>query len=82
MKTISGFGINVNWDWDKTELPNGHTMPFMQALSTTIDGLPIRVAFPKWLLSLTESGREAARGAHELEVGDTLAHSTNDLTAT
>ena len=64
----SGFGINVDWDWDKTEIPKGHTMPFLQALCTATEGIPIRVAFPGWLLSLTKSGRKAIRGHNEMEV--------------
>ena len=65
----SGFGINVDWDWNKREIPKGPTMPFMQALATTIDGMIIRAALPRWLLSLTKRGREALCGYHELGVG-------------
>ena len=64
----SGFGINVDWDWDKSEIPKGHTIPFLQALSTATDGMVTRVAFPTWLLSLTRSGREAILGYNEMEV--------------
>ena len=35
----------------------------------TVDGLIIRLAFPKWLLHLTERGREATRGYNETKVG-------------
>ena len=44
-------------------------MTFMQALSTAIEGLVIRLAFPRWLLHLTERGREATCGYNEMEVG-------------
>ena len=64
----SGFGIDVNWDWDKAEIPKGHTMPFMQALSTATDGMPLRFALPNWLLLLSKSGREVVRGYYEFEV--------------
>ena len=65
----SGFGINVNWDWDKNETPKGHTMPFMQALPIATEGLLLFLALPKWLLSLTKRGREAICGYNEMEVG-------------
>ena len=65
----SGFGINVNWDWDKNEIPKEHTMPFIQALSTATEGMIIRLALPRLLLALTKQGREAVRGYYELEVG-------------
>jgi len=65
----SGFGINVDWNWGKKEIPKGYTMPFMQALASSIEGLLIRAALPRWLLSLTKRGREALCGYHELEVG-------------
>jgi hypothetical protein len=64
----SGFGVNVGWDWDKNEIPKGHTMPFMRALSIAAEGLLLRMVFPRWLLSLTKWGREAIRGYNELEV--------------
>jgi len=64
-----GFGINVDWDWDKNEIPKGHTMPFMQALSATTEGLAPRFVFPRWLLFLTKWGREAIRSHSEMEVG-------------
>jgi hypothetical protein len=44
-------------------------MPFMQALTTATQGMIIRAAFPRWLLSLTKRGREALRGYDEMEVG-------------
>jgi len=59
----------MDWDWNKTEIPKGHTMPFMQALSTSIEGLVTRAVFPRWYLSRTKRGREALRGYEELEVG-------------
>ena len=67
----SGFGVNVDWDWDKNEIPKGHTMSFMRALTTSAEGLIIRAALPRWLLSFTKSGREALDGYYELEVGHT-----------
>ena len=75
-----GFGINVDWDWDKNEIPNGHTMPFMHALTTSIQTLPVHM-FPKWLVSFNKRGREAVRAHDELEVGHLITHSTNDLTS-
>jgi hypothetical protein len=44
-------------------------MPFMQALATTTEGLAFRIAFPRWLISLTKRGREVMCGFEELEVG-------------
>ena len=64
-----GFGMNVGWDWDQDEIPKGHTIPFMQTLSTALEGVSLRIAFPRWLLSLTKRGRGAIRGYEELEVG-------------
>jgi hypothetical protein len=64
----SGFGINVDWDWDKNEIPKGHTMPFMRALSIATEGLFLLVVLPKWLLFLTKRGREAIYGHDEMEV--------------
>ena len=61
--------MNVGWDWDKDEIPKGHTIPFMEALSTALEGLGLRVAFPRWLLSLTMHGRGVLCGYEELEVG-------------
>jgi len=68
LNVTSGFGINVDWDWDKNEIPNGHTMPFMDALTTAIQSLIVHM-FPRWLLSLNKRGREAVRAHDELEVG-------------
>jgi len=65
----SGFGINVDWDWDKNEIPKGHTMPFMEALATDTEGLIIRGALPSWLLGFSKRGREAVRSHNEMEVG-------------
>jgi hypothetical protein len=65
----SGFGINVGWDWDKNEIPKGHTMPFMRALPAATEGLLLRLALPKWFLLLAKRGREAVRGHKEMEVG-------------
>jgi hypothetical protein len=64
----SGFGINVNWEWDKGEIPEGHTMPFMEALAAALDGLLLRAALPRWLISLTKQGRQAICSHEELEV--------------
>ena len=64
-----GFGINVNWDWDKNEIPTGHSLPFIRALSIAIEGMVIRLALPRLFLSLTKQGREALCGYYELEVG-------------
>ena len=61
--------MNVGWDWDKGEVPKGHTIPFMQTLTTALEGIGLRVAFPRLLLSLTKSGRGAICGYEELEVG-------------
>jgi hypothetical protein len=59
----------VDWDWDKSEIPKGHTIPFIQALSTAPEGLIFRTALPTWLVSLSKRGRQALRGYNELEVG-------------
>jgi len=64
----SGFGINVDWDWDKNEIPKGHSMPFMKALPTATEGLLLLLALPRWLLFLTKWGREAICGNYEMEV--------------
>ena len=61
--------MNVDWDWNKSEIPKGHTMPFMHALAVALEGLGRRVVFPKWFLSLTKRGREALCGYEEMEVG-------------
>ena len=65
----SGFGINVDWDWDKNEIPNGHTMTFMNALATTTESLSVLFMFPRWLLLFNKWGREAVRSHDEVEVG-------------
>ena len=67
---ISGFGINVNWDWDKSQIPKGHTMPFIQLLATAMQEQSIIAAVPGWLLSLMKRGREALRVHNTLEVGN------------
>jgi hypothetical protein len=59
----------VDWDQDKNEMSKGHTIPFMQALVTVVEGLIFRMAFPKWLLCLNKRGREFVRAHDELEVG-------------
>jgi hypothetical protein len=61
--------MNVDWDWDKGEIPKGHTIPFMQALSTALDGIGLRAAFPTWLVALTERGRRGICGYEEMGVG-------------
>ena len=61
--------MNVDWDWGKSEIPKGHTMPFMEALVTAIDGWFFRVSLPTWLISLTKRGRQALCGYNEMEVG-------------
>jgi len=61
--------MNVDWDWDKGEIPKGHTIPFMRALSIALEGIGFRVALPRWLLSLTKRGRDAICGYEEMEVG-------------
>ena len=61
--------MNVGWDWDKDEIPKGYTTPFMQTLTTALEGIGLRVALPRWLLSLTKQGRGAICGYEELEVG-------------
>ena len=66
-KATSGFGINVDWEWDKSEIPKGHTMALIQALATAPEGLVFRVGFPTWLISLTKRGRKALSGHEELE---------------
>jgi hypothetical protein len=66
---ISGFGINVDWDWDKNETPNGHTMPFMQALAIAVQGMRLYFILPRWLLSFGTWKPEGVRGHDELEVG-------------
>jgi hypothetical protein len=63
-----GFGINVNWEGDKGKIPEGHTMPFMEALVTALDGLLLRAVLPRWLISLTKRGRRALCGYEEMEV--------------
>ena len=68
LKATSGFGIKVDWDWDRSEVPKGYTMPFAQALATSTDGIITRAALPKWLLSLTKRGRQSLCGYYELEV--------------
>jgi len=72
----SGFGINVDWDWDKNEIPKGHTMPFMRALSTAAEALLLRFALPNWLLVFSKRGRVAVRGHNEMEVGHLSSLST------
>ena len=76
----SGFGINVDWGWDKSEIPKGHTMPFMRALPSATEGLLISAVFPRWFISLTKRGRQALHGHDEMEVGhfNTL-HQWHDL---
>ena len=69
LTATAGFGINVDWEWHKTEIPKGHSMPFMQALSTAIEGMVLRAALPTWVLSLTERGRQVLCGHNEMEVG-------------
>ena len=64
----SGFGITVDWDWDKNEIPTGYSMPFMRALTTATEGLFLLVTLPRLLLSHTKWGREAIRGNYEMEV--------------
>lgn len=58
----------MDWDWDKSEIPEGHNMPFMQALVTALDGLVFRAALPPWLISFTKQGRQALLGYDEMEV--------------
>ena len=66
---ISGFGINVDWDWDRSEIPKGHTMPFTQVIASSMQGQGIIAAVPRWLLFLMKQGREAIRIHNLLEVG-------------
>ena len=70
---ILGFGINVAWDWDKSEIPKGHTISFMRALAFALEGIGLRVTFPRWLLSLTKRGREGLCAYEEMGVSH---HST------
>ena len=58
----------MDWDWDNKEIPSGHTMSFLRALTTSAEGLILRAVVPRWLLSLTKSGREALSGYYELKV--------------
>jgi hypothetical protein len=64
----SGFGINVDWDWDENEIPKGYTMSFMRALTIAPEGLIHFLTVPKWLLFLTKRGREVICGHNEMEV--------------
>ena len=47
----------------------GHSIPFMQALATAMEGLMFRAVLPTWLISLTQRGRQALCGFDEMEVG-------------
>ena len=77
----SGFGIDVDWDWDRNEIPNGHTITFMNALATATRSMPLLFMFPRWLLSFNERGREAVRSHDELEVGHlSILHQWPNLT--
>ena len=67
-QVTSGFGIDMDWDCDKNEIPKGHTMPFMRALTAAIQGMLVLPAFPRWLLLFNKRGREVARGHDEMEV--------------
>ena len=64
----SGYGIDVDWDQDKNEIPKGHTMPFTRALAAAIQGLVALTVLPRWLLVFHEWGREIVRGHDETEV--------------
>ena len=55
-------------DWDKNEIPKGHSMPFMKALPIATEGLLMLLALPKWFLLLTKWGRETICGNDEMEV--------------
>ena len=61
--------MKVDWDWDKSEVPKGHTMPFMQALATAPQAMILRAGLPRWLMYLTKRGRQALRSFKEMEVG-------------
>ena len=56
-------------DWDKSEVPKGYTMPFMQALATAPQAMIWRAGLPRWLICLTKRGRQALRSFKEMEVG-------------
>ena len=74
----SGFGIDVDWDSDKNEIPKEHTMSFMRALAATAEGLLLLLLFPRWLLPFNKWGREVVRGYDEMEVSH--EYSINSLT--
>jgi len=59
----------MDWYWDDNEIPKGHTIPFMRALTIASEGLLLLMLLPKWLLFLTKRGREAMCGHNEMEVG-------------
>ena len=67
-QVTSGFGIDVDWDCDKNEIPKGHTMSFMRALAAAAEGLLVLLVFPRWLLLFNKRGREVVRGHDEMEV--------------
>jgi len=58
----------MDWYWDENEIPKGHTMPFMRALTIASEGRLLLMALPKLLLSLTQRGREVICGHNEMEV--------------
>ena len=61
--------MNVDWDWDKSETPKGHTMPFIQVLASSTQTQGIMAVVPRWLLLLMKRGREAIHVYNTLEVG-------------
>jgi hypothetical protein len=66
---LLGFGMSADWDADREVPGPGHSMPFMEALKVAAEGLMLRAAVPRWLPFPFSTGRRAARGFMEMEVG-------------
>jgi hypothetical protein len=53
--------VSVDWGWAKSEIPKGHTIPFIHGLATATEEMAPYETVPRWLVALTERGRQALK---------------------
>ena len=62
--------MSTDWDADRGTLAPGHSMSFMEALKVSSEAMVFRAAVPRWLLPLSQRGRQAKMGFMEMEVSN------------
>ncbi|GJJ06950.1 hypothetical protein Clacol_001146 [Clathrus columnatus] len=62
----AGFGRRMTWSDETGNVPRGHTITFTEALHITSLNMIALCAFPKWVINMSKSLREAEKASEEL----------------